>query len=314
MKTLEENDHDVRKIIFVGLDNAGKTSIILALLREMSKLAVISPTRHAKRRTLEFLGMKISEWDLGGHERYRRQYLENAEFYFRGTDILIYVIDIQDYDRIVESYTYLNQILKKLNELKLNPAIYIFFHKNDPNITDSIQIKINNTISYIKEKIEANQNSNKFKLYKTTIFDLSSITNAISKIFLNLFSRVEVIKRAIQEFVLKSGIEGIELLDDNSLIIGSYYQNNNIKRILNSLSPYFLRLNDGFENLKALNDDSEIHMVVEKFGKYFIFKKFRIKKQILPYYILLCTTESFLKRSEIEALIQLLREILSHEV
>jgi len=313
MTQLKESNHNVRKIIFIGLDNAGKTSIILTLLREISKFAVISPTRHAKRRKLEFLGMKISEWDLGGHERYRKQYLENAELYFRGTNILIYVIDVQDYDRIVESYIYLNQIIGKLNELNLNPVIYIFFHKNDPDMSDSNQIKINDTVSYLKEKIEGIQNSNKFKFYNTTIFDLSSIINTMSEILLSLYSRVEIVKKTIREFAFKSRIEGIEVLDDNSLIISSFYQNDNIKRILNSLSPYFLRLNDGFENLNVSKEEAKNYMLVERFGKYFIFKKFKLTKQFFPYYILLCTNEPLLERSEIEALIKLLRDLLSHD-
>ena len=68
MELQGKDDTDVRKVIFVGLDNAGKTSIILSLLREISKFAIIKPTRNAERRTFEFLGMNISEWDLGGHE------------------------------------------------------------------------------------------------------------------------------------------------------------------------------------------------------------------------------------------------------
>ena len=36
-----------RKIIFTGLDNAGKTSIILSLLREIAKIAKIKPTKQA---------------------------------------------------------------------------------------------------------------------------------------------------------------------------------------------------------------------------------------------------------------------------
>ena len=44
------------KILFTGLDDAGKTSIILALQREFSKIAVLSPTRGAQRRIFDFLG------------------------------------------------------------------------------------------------------------------------------------------------------------------------------------------------------------------------------------------------------------------
>ena len=142
----EEDNTNVRKVVFVGLDNAGKSSIILSLLREISKFAVIKPTRNAERRTFEFLGMDISEWDLGGHERYRKLYLEKAELIFQGTDILIYVVDVQDYERITESYKYLKDIIDKLTELKLEPLVYIFLHKNDPELSESLKFEINDSI------------------------------------------------------------------------------------------------------------------------------------------------------------------------
>ncbi|MFW9882323.1 MAG: ADP-ribosylation factor-like protein [Candidatus Thorarchaeota archaeon] len=197
MEIQGKDNPDVRKVIFVGLDNAGKSSIILTLLREISKFAVIKPTRNIERRTFEFLGMNISEWDLGGHERYRKLYLEKAQLIFRGTDILIFVVDIQDNDRIVESYIYLKEVIDNLIEIKLNPPIYVFFHKNDPNFTENIQIKINETKSYLKKRIEDFQNYNKFSFYETTVFAPHSIINAMSEILLTLYPRSKVIETAI---------------------------------------------------------------------------------------------------------------------
>lgn len=154
MELQEENNSNIQKLVFVGLDNAGKSSIILTLLREISKFVVIKPTRNAKIRTFEFLGMNVAEWDLGGHESYRKLYLEKTQQIFQGTDILLHVVVVQDYDRIGESYTYLKDVINKLAEVKLFPPIHIFFHKNDSDITEAIQIKINDSISFLKNKIK----------------------------------------------------------------------------------------------------------------------------------------------------------------
>jgi len=310
----EEDNANIRKVVFVGLDNAGKSSIILSLLREISKFAVIKPTRNAERRTFEFLGMDISEWDLGGHERYRKLYLEKAELIFRGTDILIFVVDVQDYERIVESYKYLKDIIDKLTELKLEPPIHIFFHKNDPELAESVKLKLNDSISFLEGKIVDFENYPKISFYKTTVFDLSSIINAMSEILLSLFPRSKVIETAIQGYVNKAGVEGVELIDDNSLIISSWYRNDDIKEILNSLSPYFLRLNDGFKKLDNIEDEDKNHIIVERHEKYFIFKQFTLIKGVTPYYISTCTDEPFLNQYEFNALINLLRDIISHEV
>ena len=310
----EEEKTNIRKVVFVGLDNAGKSSIILSLLREISKFAVIKPTRNAERRTFEFLGMKISEWDLGGHKRYRKLYLEKAGLIFQGTDILIYVVDIQDYERITESYTYLKDIIDKLTELKLEPLIYIFFHKNDPELAESLKFKINDSISFLEGKIVDIKNYPEISFYKTTVFDLSSIINAMSEILLSLFPRSKVIETAIQGYVNKAGVEGVELIDDNSLIISSWYKNDDIKEMLNLLSPYFLRLNDVFKKLDYIEDEDKNHIIVERHEKYFIFKQFTLIKGVTPYYLSTCTDEPFLNQYEFNALINLLRDIISHEV
>ena len=47
---------EAQKILFTGLDSAGKTSIILALQREISQIAVLKPTRQAQRKIFEYLG------------------------------------------------------------------------------------------------------------------------------------------------------------------------------------------------------------------------------------------------------------------
>ena len=82
MEYLHEERPDAQKILFTGLDDAGKTSIILALQREFSKIAVIKPSRGAQRRIFEFLGKEISEWDLGGQISYRISYLKNPSKFF----------------------------------------------------------------------------------------------------------------------------------------------------------------------------------------------------------------------------------------
>jgi small GTP-binding protein len=312
MEMEEEDNPDVRKVVLVGLDNAGKSSIILTLLREISKIAIIKPTRNIERRTFEFMGMNISEWDLAGHERYRKQYLEKAELIFRGTDILIYVVDIQDNERIAESYIYLKEIIDKLNEMKTYPPIYVLLHKNDPNLTENKQIKIKETTSFLKDKIKNFQNYDKFSFYETSVFELHSIINAMSKILLNLYPRSRVLETAIQEFVLKNNAEGMVLIDDNSLIIGTYYKADEINEMLYSVSPYFLRLNDAFEELQTSDDQIENLMIIEKLEKNFVFKQFDFVKGKARYYILLCTDEPFLNKYDFDALLSLLKELISY--
>ena len=73
----------------MGLDFAGKTSIILALKREFSQIALIEPTRGAERSNFKLLGREISEWDLGGQKRYLVSYLNNPNKFFDKTRSLV---------------------------------------------------------------------------------------------------------------------------------------------------------------------------------------------------------------------------------
>ena len=127
------------KILFTGLDGAGKTSIILALQREFSKIALIEPTRGAIRSTFKLLGREITEWDLGGQKNYLISYLKSPSKYFDETAIAIYVIDILDTSRIVESLSYFYSVIDKFRELKIEPYINIFFHKHDPKLIQSVE-------------------------------------------------------------------------------------------------------------------------------------------------------------------------------
>ncbi|MHA1856854.1 MAG: ADP-ribosylation factor-like protein, partial [Promethearchaeota archaeon] len=82
------------KILFTGLDNSGKTSIIKVLQKEISQIAMLKPTRQAQRKIFEYLGKDISEWDLGGQKRYRISYLREPTKYFDRSNVCIYVIDV----------------------------------------------------------------------------------------------------------------------------------------------------------------------------------------------------------------------------
>ena len=310
----EADTSNVQKIVFTGLDNAGKSSIILSMLRELSKIATIKPTRNAERRFFEFLGMKISEWDLGGQESFRKSYLEKAHLIFQGTDVLIYVVDVQDHDRIVDSCSYLNEVVKKFVELELEPSIHVFFHKYDGDDGKMVpDAKMEKTIEFLKNKISSFQNYEKFSFHKTTVFNLSTIVNAMSELLIKLYPKALLIDTTIQEFADKCEAKGVELLDDNSLIISSYYEDPSIERILNGLSPFFLKLNDGFDDIDGVEEHKN-YVTVERLGKFFIFKRFKLLRGSSPYYLLLCKDDPSFNKEEFDVLANLLNEILSQDL
>ncbi|MHA2324400.1 MAG: ADP-ribosylation factor-like protein, partial [Promethearchaeota archaeon] len=143
----EQPQEKTYKILFTGLDGAGKTSIILSLQREFSKIAIIEPTKGAQRSTFKLMGREISEWDLGGQKSYLISYLKNPSKYFDDTEVAIYVIDILDASRIIESLSYFYDVVEKFKELKISPVINIFFHKYDPKMLRGVEKQIDKEIN-----------------------------------------------------------------------------------------------------------------------------------------------------------------------
>ncbi|MBA7605516.1 hypothetical protein ES703_12649 [subsurface metagenome] len=297
------------KVLFTGLDDAGKTSIILSLQREFSKIAILSPTRGAQRRIFNFLGKEISEWDLGGQLAYRIAYLKNPGKYFEGTEIAIYVIDIQNKSRIPEATSYFKDVIEQFKELEIEPPIYVFLHKFDPALRRSAQNEMELLIIDLKDKLR----DTKYKeiyYYETSIYDFSSIITAMSEILLSLYPKSELIEKTIHEFAKKVNSEGVVIIDDNSLIIGSYYKDEETKHSLSASTPYFLTLHDSFQFTSPMEEKYENRMIVQRFGKNFIFKQITLKKESEPYYLILLKEDPVFHKEDLESFANLLKEIL----
>jgi GTPase SAR1 family protein len=295
------------KILFTGLDTAGKTSIILALQREISQIAMLKPTRQAQRKIFEYLGKQIAEWDLGGQARYRIAYLKQPDKYFDRTAVCIYVIDLQDRARLGESISYFNDVIQQFKKLQITPLIYIFFHKLDPDYLKENLLRIESMISDVKSKIGKIVN-NEFEVNfsKTTIYDLWSVVSSFSQILLRLYPQSELVDKTVKEFSSKIKAEAMIVLDHNSLVISQYFKDDASKDVLQSTVPYFLTLNDSFT--RALSDNRK--MIVERSGKVFYFNSFPIEKIKHPLNIIIMKEKNDFPEEEISSFVKIFKPLL----
>jgi len=115
-------DIEVR-FLLLGLDNAGKTSILKKLSDE--EISHIMPTQGFNIKSMAKEGYKLTVWDIGGQKAIRPYW----KHYYDGTDALIYVIDSADRRRVQETGVELNALME---EQKLaGVPLLVFANKQD---------------------------------------------------------------------------------------------------------------------------------------------------------------------------------------
>jgi len=93
------------KIVFLGLDNAGKTTL-LHLLRD-DRVAQHLPTQKPTMEELTMGNIKFRTYDLGGHEIARRLWRD----YYAQVDAVVFMIDTAARERFSESKIELDELL-----------------------------------------------------------------------------------------------------------------------------------------------------------------------------------------------------------
>ncbi|CCD23445.1 Arf family GTPase ARF3 NDAI_0B04110 [Naumovozyma dairenensis CBS 421] len=95
------------KILMLGLDNAGKTTILYKL--KLNKIKTSTPTVGFNVETVKYKNVKFNMWDVGGQARLRPLW----RHYFPATTALIFVIDSNDDDRLIEAKEELYSIISE---------------------------------------------------------------------------------------------------------------------------------------------------------------------------------------------------------
>merc|ERR1712031_121974 len=121
------------RILMVGLDAAGKTTILYKL--KLGEVVTTIPTIGFNVETVEYKNISFTVWDVGGQDKIRPLW----RHYYQGTQGLIFVVDSNDRDRIEDAKDELN---KMLNEDEMRDAILLVFaNKQDlPNAMAAAEV------------------------------------------------------------------------------------------------------------------------------------------------------------------------------
>lgn len=160
LKKVKAKEKEVRLLV-LGLDNAGKTTILRKFSGE--SIDTVEPTLGFNIKTLLHRGYSLNIWDVGG-QRTIRAYWRN---YYEQTDGLIWVVDSSDRDRLEDCRL---ELLNLLSQEKLAGASVVIF-ANKQDLDGSL------TTEEIKGVLGL-ENEDKFEKRHWSIFGCSAVTGA----------------------------------------------------------------------------------------------------------------------------------------
>lgn len=105
-----------RRILILGLDGAGKTTILYRL--QVGEVVTTIPTIGFNVETVVYKNLKFQVWDLGGQTSIRPYW----RCYYSNTDAIIYVVDSMDRDRVGISK---QELVSMLEEEELSSAVLL---------------------------------------------------------------------------------------------------------------------------------------------------------------------------------------------
>jgi len=106
------------RILMVGLDAAGKTTILYKL--KLGEVVTTIPTIGFNVETVEYKNISFTVWDVGGQDKIRPLW----RHYYQNTQGIIFVVDSNDRERAEDAREELHRML---NEPELSEAVLLVF-------------------------------------------------------------------------------------------------------------------------------------------------------------------------------------------
>jgi signal recognition particle receptor subunit beta len=179
----EEMDKIKLKVVFIGLTQAGKTSIIQVAMEDYFPHETMSnpATVDISRKIIKKEKTPILVFDVGGQFQYiERIFKDWRDKTFSNVNIAVFVVDASDLENISKAKYYFDLTIKNLYQYSSNAHFYLYIHKMDlipKNERD-------NTVNQIRELLEVSKYP-KIKIYQTSIYE-DSIFSAIEELLLNV--------------------------------------------------------------------------------------------------------------------------------
>eukprot|EP00918_Siedleckia_nematoides_P003327 GHVU01007498.1.p2 GENE.GHVU01007498.1~~GHVU01007498.1.p2 ORF type:complete len:181 (+),score=44.34 GHVU01007498.1:365-907(+) len=153
------------RILILGLDNAGKTTILYRL--HSDEVVQTIPTIGFNVETLQYKNVKMQAWDLGGQTSIRPFW----RCYYPNTDAVIYVVDAADVERMQSTKKELKLVLEE-EELK-DATLLVVANKQDlPGALTAAEVSTQLALTDIKNR--------QWSIYHTSAIKGTGIDEALN--------------------------------------------------------------------------------------------------------------------------------------
>ncbi len=203
-------------------------------------LTDLSPTKGITRDEFDVLGYPIVKWDVGGQENFRNAALKNDRF--SSTDLLFYVVDVQDQNRYDESFQYLSEILQYFRDSNEDfPHLVVCLHKVDPDLVKDSETlaKIKTCESKLSELIDFPHQT-----FITTIYNNWTLRKAFSKGLLKLSPKSTLLDSIMEDFLEITKSDTLLLLDRDALIFSESFRDEDNYQLSNLIAPHLATMAD----------------------------------------------------------------------
>ncbi|KAG1846808.1 ADP-ribosylation factor family-domain-containing protein [Suillus subalutaceus] len=129
------------RLLMVGLDGAGKTTILYKL--KLGEIVTTVPTIGFNVETVAYKKLQFTVWDVGGQQKIRLLW----KYYFNNAESIIFVVDSSDRDRIPEAKEELHALMN--DEQLKDSLLLVFANKQDmpgamsaSELTDKLELRV----------------------------------------------------------------------------------------------------------------------------------------------------------------------------
>mmetsp|Transcript_3815 Transcript_3815/g.16532 ORF Transcript_3815/g.16532 Transcript_3815/m.16532 type:complete len:156 (-) Transcript_3815:460-927(-) len=132
------------KVLFLGLDNAGKTSLLNRL--KLGAVSLYAPTTRVNIEQFSIGGIVFTAFDVGGHEMWRHLW---SDFY-EAVDAVVFIVDSADIGRFEEAKEELHALLEDPSLISI--PFLVLGNKQDvagaahlPQLIDTLEVSASNS-------------------------------------------------------------------------------------------------------------------------------------------------------------------------